>query len=302
MAIVPKIQLQSGVNGWKSTTEGGSYNIGDTVTHSNNTIWVNITGSNTEPSDASQDWVFVGKTTAESAIDLEVVNMIVTGKLVQYAYRGLTNMPIQLQGSGANLNAPASSATYDGGANKRQQTSVIAVGESFGLYTNVRLAHMRGKFYYRSEAMYSGCANSQIFMGLIPSIAPIGNQDLDLQTDIVGIGKMGTDTKLHIFTNDNSGTATKIPLGPGTELEITDSNVNIRTEIFKREGEIDQIYLRCKLLPFTTGRTAYDTGWIRISDNLPTDTSTFAYHNMCNRRADASGTALVQLINDTLYV
>lgn len=59
MALVPDIQLTEGEN----YVAFRNYKVGQKVIH-NGSYWVNVTGNNSEPTDSSTDWVFIGTLTA----------------------------------------------------------------------------------------------------------------------------------------------------------------------------------------------------------------------------------------------
>jgi hypothetical protein len=230
--------------------------------------------------------------TGSTPDEKEIASFISSSKLSEWGFRGINVLPITLSGGGSSVNAGVTSNVVSQGWNRRQQSSAVAVGQSFGLVTNIKMAHMRGKFYYRTEAMWSGCGDSQIFMGLLPDTTPIGDVDLETKINMIGIGKADGDTNFHIYRNDATGLATKTDLG--SNYAIGNGNTSVSVEVYKRQGVTDEIFVRINILPFSQTGTPIDSGWISVTDDLPVDNTILAVHCMGNRRADVTGTIIMQ--------
>jgi hypothetical protein len=63
MALIPKTEVTQGEN-WE---EHINYKVGNKVIH-DNSYWTNTTGNNSEPSDSSPDWLFIGSVSVISSV------------------------------------------------------------------------------------------------------------------------------------------------------------------------------------------------------------------------------------------
>jgi hypothetical protein len=114
--------------------------------------------------------------------------------------------------------SPLSNARYYTTLNRSPATSTSTAGSV--------ATHLSSGVFWRSSVARAGgwrlvlrwgcgdaasVATARSFAGLIATLP--GNANPSTRTDLVGIGSDGGDTNLSVIVNDNSGVATKIPLG-----------------------------------------------------------------------------------------
>jgi hypothetical protein len=136
-----------------------------------------------------------------------------------------------------------------------------------------------------SDTAYS--ATCQQFYGLAGTTAELAyggalNTQLDTLTNLIGIGNNGTDTNLHIYHNDASGTCTKVDLGAGFPANRTAGSEMTTMYSVQLYNEVGTTTVKYEVINLETGAIARGT----LSTDLPAITQGLTIHST---RANGTG-------------
>ena len=280
-----------------SNTYGNCINIVKSTNYANFTVNGNTFLDVASLQSALLPVIYTRDTLGGGAADLDekdILSFVATGKETTWGFGGTLTMSVGTGGSGSSISAPTTSAIINGGWNKRQQTSIVGVGNPYSIYSTGRYSLVEQGFYFRCESYFQGCGGSSVFVGLDNSVADLGNVDPSTLLNVFGVGKDEADTTLHVFHNDNAGLASKIDLG--VNFDVTTNIEPFKVELFKGKGVSDMFY-RVSYLDLSQ-----DTGWVSVSTNVPLPNYVLSPKCSANRRNDVTGVALMQLNFISIYV
>lgn len=150
-----------------------------------------------------------------------------------------------------------------------------------------------GFLFYCRFCFETQGATQRSFIGLYGTLGDIGNVSPDSLVNMIGFGNNSSDTQLHVYTNDGSGTATHTALGASFPLNTT----GIYNVFLFCTGNSAQIEYLVTLA--NTGGVARGV----LTTNLPVNTVLLAPQCWVNNgvTASASQLALMTMYWDTNF-